>query len=93
VATLRSLAIFGALYLAVLIHLVPVLNLPGLSAAIYLAAGFLVTFPIDRVRAFYRWASESRKLVRTYRTCVVATPKLVCEAPDWHFVGTILEHK
>ncbi len=91
--TLRSLAVFTALYLASLVCMVPGADVPGLSGAIFGVAGFLFVFPIDRVRAFYLWASESLRVVREYRTCVVTSPALMAEDPEWHYIGVIEQYR
>ena len=88
-SAIRSLSVFGTLYLACLVSLIPGWSLPGLTALLSLLAGFLIGFPADRVVAFWLWASESLRRVKEYRTCVVSTPRLKPEARDWHFIGHI----
>jgi hypothetical protein len=92
-STLRLVTCFVGLYLAVLVNLAPALNWPGVSGLLYLCTGFLIVFPIDRVRSFYCWASESLKLTHEYRTCVVTTPRLQPEQREWRYIGAILEKR
>ena len=92
-STLRSLAFFTALWVAWMITLIPALNWPGISALVYLFAGFLLSFPVDRVYAFWIWVSESVAMVTNHRTCVVSTPKLQAEHHSWRYLGTIRESR
>ena len=92
-SALRSLAVFVALYVAIAFGGIALHKIPGATALSFLLAGFLAGFPVDRVYAFWLWASESLRRVKTYRTCVVSTPKLQREDPAWHFVGHIRRHR
>ena len=92
-AAIRSLAVFSALYGACSLGGVVRFTLPGVTALAYLLAGFLVGFPADRLYAFWTWASESLRRVKTYRTCVISTPHLVAEQQTWHFIGHIRHHR
>ena len=90
--TLRSLALFGVLYAATVRHAAP-LELPALGTALCLAVGFLAVFPVDRLRAFLLWGSESLKLVRESRTCVISSPWLKQERRDWRFIGHVKQKR
>ena len=90
---LRSVAVFTALYVAVVLNGVPVPDIPGLRAAVYLIAGFLMAFPVDRVRTLMLWAGESLKLVREFRTCAISSPWLKREQRDWRFIGALKERR
>ncbi len=92
-ATLRSVAFFIVLYAGTLATLHPALDVPGLSALFFLASGILASFPVDRIHAFFLWASESLRPIREYRTCAIATPSLKREPAHWHLLGTIKERR
>jgi hypothetical protein len=92
-ATLRSLAFFAALYLAFVISWLPLLASPSASAFSYLLAGALLGFPVDRVYVFWIWASESLRRIESYRTCVIATPRLQTEQRNWHLIGHVHRYR
>jgi len=88
VPTLRSLAVFTCLYLAVLAPCQSIVPAGAVVAPLFLIAGVCATSPLPRRN---RVAPTGRHTRRRSLTCAITSPEYEPEQPDWRFIGTVRE--
>jgi len=88
VPTLRSLAVFTCLYLAVLASCQSIVPAGAVAAPLFLIAGVCAAAPLTRRD---RTAPTGRRARRRSLTCAITSPEVEPEQPDWRFIGSVRE--